>query len=173
MKTSKLQLAVREIPNAGRTIDHALPTEWVRESLLDAYTALSPLEMSLTATPVGNAVRVHGEFELTVTFACSRTLKPGQRRIAVKVNELFQPGTAETLNLDGGLDTEVLSEEPYTYVDGELDLEALIREQLVLAQEPYPVLDENPSDTDNGPVWPPKGTVVDPRWSALQELELN
>jgi uncharacterized metal-binding protein YceD (DUF177 family) len=176
MKPSDLQLNAHEIPNAGITLDGELPIEWVAESVLPAYRALSPLKLKVEVQPVGDNLLARGEARVTLEFECSRTLETAKTELVVPFGELFVPGTRHEMKLvDEDISSDDLTDEPWVIEDGKIDLEALIREHIVLAQDPYPVApgtarDDEPADA---PLWSSALDGVDPRWERLKNLKLD
>ena len=173
MKPPKLVIAVNEIPHAGYSQAGEFPESWVKSSLLDAYSVQSPLGCEVDARLIGPNVLVEIKLTVTLGFECSRTLKPGQKQLEVSVSELFQPGEAQELNLGAGVDSEELEgDQPYMFSDNRIDLEPLVREQLVLAQEPYPTVTEASEDHTEA-AWSSGAQDIDPRWAELTKLNLN
>lgn len=177
MKLPSLNIAVDEIPDPGLVRTGELPAEWLGDSVLDAYSPSGPVRFELNVRRLEANVLLEGELELELTFQCSRTLERGVSHLTVRLSELFQPADAHALKFGGGLDTEELGDEIYTYEGSTIDLEPYIREQLVLAQDPYPVVDARPSgdtgDNTERAVWTSDGGAVDPRWQALKDLKIN
>lgn len=176
MKPTDLQINAHEIPNAGIVLAGELPAEWAAESMLPAYRAVSPVALSLDVQIVGDNVLVRGKCTVTLAFECSRTLEPASTRIEVPISELFVPGERHHLKLDEGeeVSSEDLVDEPWVITDGQIDLEALVREHLVLAQDPYPVAAPASDDQDpDAPLWSSVLDGVDPRWERLKNLKLD
>jgi len=179
MKPSDLQINAYEIPSAGISIVGALPLEWAAESVLPAYRAISPVDVKLDAQPIGDNVLVRGELAVTLEFECSRTLETTTTRLTTTLSELFVPGEKHLIKLDDGeeVSSEDLPDEPWVIENGKIDLEGLVREHLVLAQDPYPVSPAAKAvvpDTDSPvPLWSSALDGVDPRWERLKGLKLD
>jgi uncharacterized metal-binding protein YceD (DUF177 family) len=200
MKASDLQLNAHEIPAAGVSLVGELPPEWVAESLLPAYRANAPIELKLEVKPVGDNYLARGRFKVRLDFDCSRTLEPSSIDLEGEVGELFTPGDKHSLKLaDEDVSSDDLgADEPWIIDDrGHIDLEALVREHLVLAQDPYPVAPDAPAqrDPDDPPLWssqrpgapvstgrdalseptpaPVPEPVIDARWERLKNLKLD
>ncbi len=167
-----LLIAIREIPDAGHRVEVDLPAASLAHALLPAYEADGPAHVQLDVRRVGSSVSVVGELRWTLRFACSRTGEPGKVTLEVPVRELVEPASASHVSLEGGVDTELADlDEPYVH-DGEaLDLETLVNEKLVLAQDPYPVIDS--AAPAGGPAWSSSTDEVDPRWAKLKHIELG
>ena len=136
----------------------------------------SPLQVDLEVRRVNESVYVQGSLEVSLTFACSRTLEPGRSDLKVPVSELYQPAALHALSLGTEVEGDDLDkDEPYVYEHGRLDLEPLLREQLVLSQEPFPTVAPAPAgDGEEDPVLWSSGTdEIDPRWAKLKDIKLG
>jgi uncharacterized metal-binding protein YceD (DUF177 family) len=169
---SPLVFAIEEIPETGMLVKLTFPPEWLGDSLLAAYKAEAPVTLRLDVRRFGDNIHVDGEVSTTLGFQCSRTLAPGRVDLRVPLGELFQPGHAHKLNLGAGVESEELEgDEPFYYEGDSVDFEPFIREQIVLAQDPYPRLEDGPEDS--GPAWTNAGDSVDPRWSKLRLVKVD
>ena len=167
-------IPVDEIPEPGRLFEATVPGEWLRASLLDAYDPADDLSVVFEIQKVQQNVLVQGSLTLTLSFLCSRTGDAGLMEMTLRVSELFQPAESRTIKLDDGLQVEDLEgDEPYSYEGRELDLEPLIREQIVLAQDPYPAVVPAGDPDDDSVAWSSKAHEIDPRWQKLKDFEIN
>ena len=174
MKLPSLTIQVDEIPEPGQVITGDLPESWLGDTLLPPYTAMEPVSLTIEVRRIEENVWVEGQVKLQLSFECSRTLTRGEMTLSVRVSELFQPASRSHLNLGDGLDCDALdTDEPYVFDAGQLDLEPLIREQLVMAQPPYPVVEPAPEGQTDDPVWSSKEQDIDPRWEQLKKLTIN
>jgi len=178
MKTTDLQQHVASIPDAGLVLEGELPGDWVATSLLDAYRALGGLKVRLEVRRVNENVLVIGEAAIRLGFSCSRTLEPSETTLEFELSELYVPEGRHDFNLGAGIDVsdvDELDDEPYVITNGTVDLEQLLREELVLAQDPYPVADADSRDgeTDETPAWSSAPVEIDPRWEALAKVKLD
>ncbi len=177
MKLPSLLIPIDEIPEPGLVRKGELPAEWLGDTLLDPYTASGPLVFQLEVRRMDANVLVEGHLDLDLAFQCSRTLEPGSTHLRVRLGELFQPASSHSMKFSDGLDAdEVEADEIYAYEGSTIDLEPFVREQLVLAQDPYPVVEARAAlgdDADASPVWTSDGGAIDPRWEALKDLKIN
>jgi len=174
MKLPSLIIQVDEIPEAGKVVSGDLPEAWLGDTLLSPYTVLEPVSLSIDVKRVEDNVWVDGTVSMRLRFACSRSLEPGEMTLNVQVRELFQPASRHNVKLGEGLDCDDMdSDEPYVFEGGQLDLEPLVRERLVLAQPPYPVVDAAPEGQSDAPAWSSREQDVDPRWEELKKLTIN
>jgi uncharacterized protein len=174
MKLPSLIIQVNEIPEAGKNIEAELPVAWVSDTLLPPYEVLEPVLLSIEVRRVEDNVWVEGKVDMHLGFECSRTLARGEMTLRVRISELFQPSSRHHVNLGDGLDCDDLdTDEPYVFDEGRLDLEPLIREQLVLAQPPYPIVEPAPEGQSDVLAWSSKEQDIDPRWEQLKKLTIN
>ncbi len=177
MKTSDLHLSVTTLPAAGLVLEGELPAEWAAQVLLDAYEARSGVRLRIEVTLVNEEnVLARGSAQVTAGFQCSRTLVDSETEIEVEFAELFLPGDdRHEFKLADGIDSDDLDEEPWLIRGGEIDLEALVREHLILAQDPYPVAEEAAAKPANSgtPAWSSSGQDIDARWAELKKLKLD
>ncbi|TNF28292.1 MAG: DUF177 domain-containing protein [Deltaproteobacteria bacterium] len=178
MKTTDLQQHVASIPDAGLVLEGDLPAAWAAASLLDAYRALGDLHVRLEVRRVNDNVLVLGKASIRLGFDCSRTLAPSETTLDFELSELYVPEGQNDFNLGAGVDVsdvDAMDDEPYVITNGSVDLEQLLREELVLAQDPYPVADADPraDDEDEKPAWSSAPVEVDPRWAALAKVKLD
>lgn len=175
MPAPRTIIATDQIPESGLLLEGHLPAEWLGDSLLDAYTATSDLELLCDIKRVGDNILVQGTLRITIAFRCSRSGGPGSHELCVDIRELLQPAESHRVQLDDEVDSDLLHrEEPYLFEAGTLNLEPLIREQLVLAQDPHPVSREHTrTQSETLIVWSDNSDVVDPRWAKLKDFEIN
>lgn len=174
MKASDLQLNAHEVPSAGITIAGELPAEWVAESLLPAYRTSSPIELSIDITPVGDNILAQGRLQVRLEFECSRSLAPSSVDLDTSFTELFTPGQKHLLNLaEEDISSDDLVDEPWIIDNGMIDLEALVREHLVLSQDPYPVAPGTVAAPPEAPLWSSIEDGADPRWEQLKNIKLD
>ena len=174
MKASDLQLNAHEIPSAGLTLAGELPADWVADSLLPAYTTSSPITLQIEVLPVAENVLAKGRLRIRLDFECSRTLAPASVDLDTTFTELFTPGQKHLVNLaEEDISSDDLADEPWIIDNGVIDLEALVREHLVLSQDPYPVAPGAKAEPSDVPLWSSTLDGVDPRWERLKNLKLD
>jgi len=183
MKPLDLQLNVNEIPDAGVSVVRELPIEWVAETLLPAYEATGPGRIEAEVTRMGENALVRGQAEVPVTFLCSRTLERAEVTLKAPFAELFVRAHAQEINLaEAEVSSDDLEEEPWVIEGAVIDIEALVREHVVLAQDPFPLHpsqqredddDEAGADGASGPVWSSREDQIDLRWEQLKDIKLK
>jgi uncharacterized metal-binding protein YceD (DUF177 family) len=187
MKPLDLKLNIHEIPDAGVAVDLDLPVEWLAEVLLPAYEARGPAHLKAEVTRMDTNALVRGSVRVPVAFNCSRTLERAEVDLDVPFAELFVPGAGHgDIDLsDVDVSSDELDDEPYLIEGGIIDIEGLVRENIVLAQDPYPLHPSQPPRTpmdDDGdreadapaaPLWSSVPDRVDPRWEQLRDLKLK
>ncbi len=174
MTPNDLNIQVGEIPAAGRVIEGELPPDWLRDSLLPAYTGSTPVAIKLEVRGLNDTVFVEGVATATLNFKCSRTMVDATTEIEATFSELYLPEGRHGANLSEGIDADAFDEgHLYAIVDNKIDLAGLIKEELVLAQDPYPRVEGAVPGDDSLPVWTNDQVEVDPRWAALSKLKLD
>ena len=91
-----------------------------------------PLEVEVEAQDAGGDIVVRGRMEGALAVECRRCLKAAQQRVEEDLSAVFTP-REETVEPGAG-DVYLLPAEKRT-----LELAELVREQLLLAVDPYPV----------------------------------
>jgi uncharacterized metal-binding protein YceD (DUF177 family) len=174
-KPPQLIIPLDEIPNPGLQIGGDLPESWLAESLLEAYTATSPMTVQIELRRVGDNILVQGTLEIGVSYKCSRTGAAHSTHFNVDMSELFQPMNSHTMSFrDTVVSSEELgTDEPFMYEGNRIDLEPFVRENLVMAQDPFPTHSEANELTESAIAWSSRGDEIDPRWTKLKDLELG
>lgn len=124
-----------------------------------------PVAMDLLLEGVVEGVYVTGPVEGTLRLSCARCLRPVEQPFRIEVAELFTREPDE--------------ESDYALGDAELDLEPMVRDAVVLAMPFSPLCrpdclglcercggDRNLGECSCGP-------RTDPRWAALDQLDLD
>lgn len=178
MKSLQLVVSIDEIPDPGWVITGDLPAQWLKDSLLGPYQASEALHVDLLLKRMGDNISLEGTLSTTLTFRCSRTTDMGTFALDVQIHELFQPKDHDELNLGDGVDFDFLGDEPYLYEGHKLDIEPMLREEIVLAQPPYPAISGDPKvkrvvHSTRSPLWSSDAGEVDPRWAKLKNLKIN
>jgi uncharacterized metal-binding protein YceD (DUF177 family) len=190
MKPPDLQLNIHEIPDAGVSVEIDLPVEWLAEALLPAYEARGPAHLKAEVTRMGDNALVRGTVRVPVAFQCSRTLERAEVDLDVPFAELFvrSEGHDDIDLSDVDVSSDELVDEPYLIKGGTVDIEDLVRENIVLVQDPYPLHPSQPprtpdvddaSDADDAdgepaaPLWSSAPDRIDPRWEQLRDIKLK
>lgn len=126
-----------------------------------------PIDADLLLQSVVEGILISGRLSGVLEGSCARCLRPIRRDFDAAVQEVFRPGA-------GG------EEEEYPLADGELDLEPMIRDVVVLAMPFAPLcrpdclgLCERCGGDRNLSECTCPAEVADPRWRVLGELGLN
>ena len=126
-----------------------------------------PVDVAVSLERVPDGIVVRGELSAHWRAQCSVCLREIDRELTVHVDELFEPDPVEG--------------ETYPLEGGELDLEQLVRDALLLELPLAPHCAEacRPSTAASAPAAPAGSDEpdehdepVDPRWAPLAELEL-
>ena len=172
-----MRFEVEQLTPAGRRFEHTyaageLPLEDERARLSDGAKVAGRISRK------GAEVRVEGRLTGSVEVSCDRCLKPVAVPVEVEFEELFVPAGADAPMKDesAGLRDEEMSLAVYSRE--ELDIDELVREQVLLALPARHVCDEackglcphcgadlNARECDCA------GRSVDPRWAGLAALK--
>ena len=172
MKDNKLVIAVDQIPEPGLVIETELPPEWLAGSLLEPYRATQPVSINVEVKAINMSLIVQGSIKTELEFVCGRTTQIGSMPIAIDFHELCQPTTQAFANLGEGIESELIGDEPYLYDGRDLDVEPILREEIVLAQPPYPHV-SGEKNSEEQAVWSSGAGEIDARWEKLKGLKLN
>lgn len=125
-----------------------------------------PVRMEVLLESVVEGIAVSGPLSGRIAYRCARCLKAFDRDFRLEVRELFAPGATE----DG---------DEYPIMEGHIDLEPMVRDTVVLGMPFSPLCrtecrglcqrcggDRNLGECTCGP-------EVDPRWSILDELQID
>jgi uncharacterized protein len=126
----------------------------------------APVRIDVLMESVVEGILVSGPVSGRMAFRCARCLKTFSQGFTVEVTELFAPTPDE-------------DEEAYPLGEGTIDLEPMVRDAVVLSMPFSPLCREDclglcercGGDRNLGEcVCPP---AADPRWAALDDLELD
>ncbi len=187
-----MRVNIDEIKEAG------LDRSWdVTQAQLDemiagdraGYRARGPAHVEARLEKLGRRVRVEGDLEAQLTAACKRCLAPVRVDVPVEFDLTLVPadesdGAEDDLAPDhdrgpkGGTFSAQDAEEE-TYTGKVIDLDPIVREQVLLELPEYPVCDEqckglcpvcgaNLNDRECGC----DRHVPDPRWAGLKNVKL-
>jgi uncharacterized protein len=153
-----------ESPGASRRLRREEPVEGLATELAEVPSDM-PVAVDVLLESVVEGILVSGPVSGKIHYRCARCLKPFARGFNVEVTELFSPGASE-------------NEDAYPVGEGEIDLEPMIRDAVVL-EIPFSPLcrtdcaglcERCGGDRNLGEcTCPPR---VDPRWAPLQELDI-
>lgn len=158
-------------PGASRrvSLDLAVPEDFSAPLL----TLHEPIRLRGVVESVVDGLLVRGELSADVTASCARCLKPVTDRVETEVVELFHDPARTPAQ-----DLEEL-DEGYEISDGQIDLDALVRDGLAPALPVRPLCREDcaglcaqcGADLNEGQC-DCADSDTDPRWAALEGLRL-
>ncbi len=117
-----MKLLIPDIPEEGFDIE-------LKETV-EADAVLSPIRAQLRIEKVGNEVVVRGELIADVKLQCSRCLKDFWSELSIPVDVIYHP--VEELKGEDKHEIKVEELDMDFYSGEEMDLLALVREQIVL-----------------------------------------
>jgi uncharacterized protein len=143
MKTKALQIAVKSIADTGREVDIDLGPKWFADwRTEDAALEFAAGHISgrVSLAKHGQDILVRGQVAGHLELACSRCLESFSAPVAADFDLLLVPGPPEALAAEEELSPADLDLDYYT---GEtVDLEVLLKEQIILLLPLKPLCDE-------------------------------
>lgn len=143
MKTRSLQIAIKAIPDTGKEVAIDLGPEWfahwrTEDPGLEFTNAR--ITGSVELTKHGHDILVRGHLAGYLDLACSRCLESFTQPVAADFDLLLVPGPGAAATEEEELSATDLDLDYYT---GEVvDLESLLREQIILLIPIKPLCDE-------------------------------
>jgi uncharacterized protein len=143
MKSRALQIAIKAIPETGLTVAVDLGPEWFsrwREEDPDLEFSDARITGQVSLSQHGQDILVRGSLSGQLELACSRCLEPFSAPAAIDFDLLLVPGPPGAGPAEEELSSTDLDLDYYT---GEIvDLEGLLREQIILMLPLKPLCDE-------------------------------
>jgi uncharacterized protein len=186
--SSAFAVRLRDIPPEGARSVLDLTDEWSAQALAGELLEWIPsrfhAEVSLHKT--GRDVIAHGRLTGGLETGCSRCTAPTRLQINAGFDLTFVPAKDDAKQQHAGGEREIQEGEAETvsYIDEEIDLEPILREQLILALPYAPLCREAckglcarcGNDLNEGPCSCPPETpepeVKPDRWAALRDIKL-
>jgi uncharacterized protein len=186
--TSAFAVRLRDIPPEGTRSVLDLTDEWSAQALAGELLEWIPskfhAEVSLHKT--GRDVVAHGRLQGGLETGCSRCTAPTRLQVNVGFDLTFVPAKDDAKAQHAGGEREIQEGEAETvsYIDEEIDLEPILREQLILALPYAPLCREAckglcarcGNDLNEGPcscpAEAPDPEVKPDRWAALRDIKL-
>jgi uncharacterized protein len=106
-----------------------IPVEWGIE--LSQVVLEPPLHADLELTPVSGGVLVRGSVDVTIGHVCHRCLDEWEQELTIEVAQLFQP------------ESRADEEDDYVFAGDELDLEPMLRDEVLLAMPLAPTCSDD------------------------------
>lgn len=185
-----LRFRFEELSFDGRRFEGEIAADDVRDSIAGlagplGFKPAGAFVVSGMAYPTSTReVIVTGELRGGATFECARCLGARTLPVALHFDHALIKGSAADAEGEGGieLDETALDEPDTVPYDGEnIDLRAVLREDLVLELPMNPTCDDVPDATCGGPLGPrvagtpPESEAeaegIDPRWAPLLALK--
>jgi uncharacterized protein len=129
-----MKIQIPDIPEEGLEVD-------LEEDLnLEGITLVSPVKGRLSVTKIETEVVVNGRLTAELEFACSRCLKSFRQPQDLPVNVVYHPEGEAGAEKHGLHDDEM---DMGFYTGEELDMQELVREQVMLNLQMKPLCDES------------------------------
>jgi uncharacterized protein len=143
MKSRRLQISIKAIPDTGKEVAIDLGPEWFalwRTEDPNLEFADARITGTVNLTKHGHDILVRGHLAGHLDLACSRCLDSFTQPVDADFDLLMVPGPGAAASADEELSPADLDLDYYT---GEVvDLESLLREQIILLIPVKPLCDE-------------------------------
>lgn len=152
-----------EEPGASRRVSRE---EAFQDMATEMARAEDPVRIDIVLESVVAGIAVSGPLSGLMAFRCARCLNDFSTEFRLEVQELFAPGATP-------------EDDEYPIAEGHIDLEPMVRDTVVLAMPFSPLCredclglcercggDRNLGECSCGP-------EADPRWAALERLDLQ
>ncbi len=145
MKIHKtLQISVKSIPETGKELSLQLGKEWFdrwREEDSGLEFTQGNIRGSVNLAKYGENILIRGLLEGRLALSCSRCLEPFEAQVATEFEVLLAPAPQTEAPDNEELSAQELDLDVYS---GEtVDLEALVREQIILLVPLKPLCQES------------------------------
>lgn len=182
-----MEIVIREIPPEGRELHfEAVSDPWfsnsLRESLADLYRKGDKASADFSLIRTEETVDLRGRVQTPIHPVCSRCLKGFSQSFDVPIHLILAPlyGSERQQRFEKEIGEEPVREDlEFSYYEGEsFNLDALIREQIILVLPMKPVCNEGckglcqhcGADLNKG-LCDCTETHEDPRWAPLKAVK--
>lgn len=173
-----LKFRLDEILDGGLSVVEERGPEWFEPLLIPQFKpADAPVRIEVRLVRSGNTVIATGRLAGRLAFVCSRCAEDATLDVSQSFTHVFIEGGEDERDPEDDLDPE---QPDFTYIEkDEIDLESLVRDELVLLQPLVPLCADScrglcqrcGTNLNQGPCGC-KAEEVDPRWAKLRELKL-
>ncbi|MBI5102024.1 MAG: DUF177 domain-containing protein [Nitrospirae bacterium] len=133
-----MKILIADIPEEGLSVD-------LEENIqADSFSVVAPVVSRVQLTKAGGEVIVSGNLGADIEVQCSRCLRDFRQRLDLPVNVVYHPIEEFDEGAEGHPARHVLSDDEMDmgfYRAGELDLDELLREQIILNIQMKPLCD--------------------------------
>lgn len=143
------------------------------DSLEDlGFELLKPVKVEYTVDFFGEEIYVKGKFSAKIKNTCVKCLNPYEKLVTGEMESSYLDAKTHKEYVNS-LDEEMESDENIyeEIVNGEIDIDNLLREHLILEVDPYEVCSESCSGLEEMKDYEDDG--IDPRWAQLIEMSKN
>lgn len=171
-----MQIEVEALGPEGRSFQHTYSAEELAFED-ESVRVAAPIEARGRAIPRDSGLRVAGDLVGTVAVDCDRCLKPVNVALSVHFDVGFLADTEYEASVAHELGADDLDVAPYS--GGVVDLDELVREQILLALPSRSLCSESCKglcpicgrDRNANPSCNCEAGDGDPRWAALRSLK--
>lgn len=136
------------------------------------FELVEPVKLVYTIDLLGEEVYVRGEFATKVRTTCVKCLNPYEKKVTGEIESSYLDAKLHKKQLDSleeGMELEMDFYEEL--INGEIDIDGLLREYLILEVGSYGVCSELCEGLSEMKEYEDDG--IDPRWAQLLEMSKN
>ncbi len=179
-----MKFRVNEIGPGGLDVDETLSVDWLAEVLTGdlptRFEASEPVRLTGRLQRTGDDVVVELRARFSVRAECASCLAPVEPEVNLEATQVLKPAPRARRALPEDQELSAADLEEAFYFDDVLDLNGLVREQILLALPMFPRCGEacqglcptcgaDRNRVDCGCL----DGEVDPRWAALKALKAH
>mgnify|MGYP006396775431 FL=1 len=165
-----MKLKLEELKTKG--LNHFQFEESIKELADLEFELVEPVKVNFTIDLLGEEVYVKGVFSTKIKTTCVKCLNSYERNRTGEKESSYLDAKIHKKYLDSLEDDMESDENVYEeLVNGEIDIDELVREHLILEVDPYEVCSEKCQGLSEMKDYEDDG--IDPRWAQLLEMSKN
>lgn len=165
-----MKLKLEELKTKG--LNHFQFEESIKELADLGFELVEPVKVKYTIDLLGEEVYVKGDFSTRIKTTCVKCLNFYEKTVAGEIESSYLDSKIHKKYLDSLEDDMESDENVYEeLINGEIDIDELVREHLILEVDPYEVCSENCQGLSEMKDYEDDG--IDPRWAQLLEMSKN
>lgn len=153
-------------------LNHFQFEEDITELVDLGFELLEPVKTKYTIDFFGEEIYVKGEFTTKIKTTCVKCLNPYEKMVTGEMESSYLDAKKHKEYMNS-LEDEIESDENLyeELVNGEINIDELVREHLILEVDPYEVCSETCTGLEEMKDYEDDG--IDPRWAQLLEMSKN
>ena len=165
-----MKLKLEELKMKG--LDHFHFEEIIKELDDLGFELLEPVKVEFTIDILDEEIAVVGNFSTKIKTTCVKCLKEYEKEIAGEIESSYLDTKKHKKYLDS-LEEDMESDNCIyeELIDGEINIDELVREHLILEVNPYGICSQECEGLPEMKDYEDDG--IDPRWAELLEMSKN